>query len=86
MIDLQPSPEMLMELIKTTMPFGKYQGRILADVPEPYLVWFNQKGFPPGHLGDLLGLLYQIKLNGLEALLEPLRQGQYQYVDHSSQF
>lgn len=74
MQDAIASPEVLLELVRMEMPFGKYQGRILADIPEPYLVWFNQKGFPPGHLGELLGLLYQIKLYGLEELLEPLRR------------
>jgi uncharacterized protein (DUF3820 family) len=73
MIDPQASPAMLLELVSMKMPFGKYQGRILADIPEPYMVWFNQKGFPPGHLGQLLGLLYQIQLNGLDELLDPLR-------------
>jgi len=74
MQDAIPSPEVLLELVRMEMPFGKYQGRILADIPEPYLVWFNRKGFPPGHIGELLELLYQIKLYGLEELLEPLRR------------
>lgn len=67
---------MLLELVQQPMPYGKYQGRILADLPEPYLVWMNGQGFPEGKLGRLLALLYQIKLNGLEYLLEPLRKGQ----------
>ena len=56
------------------MPFGKYKDRYLLDLPEPYVVWFSQQGFPPGELGQLLGLLYEIKRNGLEQLLKPLRQ------------
>lgn len=56
------------------MPFGKYKGRLLIDLPEPYVVWFSQKGFPRGHLGDLLCMLYEIKVNGLEYLFKPLRK------------
>ncbi len=67
-------PQILMELVKIQMPFGKYKGRILCDLPEPYLVWFLQKGFPPGKIGILLSTLYEIKLNGLEYLLKPLRK------------
>ena len=67
-------PKILMALVKIQMPFGKYKGRILCDLPEPYLVWFHQKGFPPGEIGILLSTLYEIKLNGLEYLLKPLRK------------
>ncbi len=56
------------------MPYGKYKGRILCDLPEPYLVWYHNKGFPDGKLGMLLHTLYEIKLNGLEYLLKPLRK------------
>lgn len=68
------NPEILTELVTVKMPFGKYQGYTLCNLPEPYLVWFNQKGFPPGKLGIQLGTLYEIKLNGLEYLLEPLKK------------
>lgn len=70
---LQPDPQLLRDLVTTEMPFGKYQGRLLADVPEPYLVWMAGKGFPAGKLGRQLALIYEIKLYGLESLLEPLR-------------
>ena len=63
----------LVKLVTMKMPFGKYKGWVLCDLPEPYLVWFKQKGFPPGSLGVLLETLYEIKLNGLEYLLKPLR-------------
>ena len=53
-----------------TMPFGKYKGVRLIDLPEPYVVWFHSNGFPEGELGKLLGLLYEIKLNGLEQLVK----------------
>ncbi len=59
-------------LLKTHMPFGKYQGRPLIDLPEDYVVWFQAKGFPEGQLGHLLGLLYEIKLNGLEGMVRKL--------------
>lgn len=68
------NPELLKDLVNMKMPFGKYQGRILCDLPEYYLAWFNEKGFPPGKLGMLLATLYEIKLNGLEYLLEPLKK------------
>ncbi|MEQ8909605.1 MAG: DUF3820 family protein [Vicingaceae bacterium] len=64
---------MLKQLVEMEMPFGKYKGRKLCDLPEPYLVWFKQEGFPKGKLGMLLETLYEIKLNGLEYLLKPLR-------------
>lgn len=65
-------PEILKQAINTSMPFGKYAGRKLIELPEPYLVWFHQQGFPKGKLGEQLALLYEIKLNGLEAMLAPL--------------
>lgn len=69
----QPDPQLLRDLVTLEMPFGKYQGRLLADLPEPYLVWMAGKGFPKGKLGQQLALIYEIKLNGLEGLLKPLR-------------
>jgi len=58
------------------MPFGKYKGRILCDLPVSYLEWFNRKGFPEGKLGILLQTIYEIKMNGLEYLLVPLKTKQ----------
>jgi uncharacterized protein (DUF3820 family) len=66
------NPEILLQLVSMKMPFGKYQGRLICNLPESYLVWFYQKGFPPGKLGVLLSTMYEIKLNGLEYLLAPL--------------
>ena len=74
---IQQSPlnaQILKELVTMQMPYGKYKGRILCDLPEPYLVWYHQKGFPTGKMGMLLSTLYEIKLNGLEYLLKPLRK------------
>lgn len=56
------------------MPFGKYKGRFLCDLPEPYLIWFQQKGFPQGKIGTQLSAIYEIKVNGLEYLLKPLKK------------
>ncbi len=70
------NPQMLVELVRMRMPFGKYKGRILCGLPEPYLAWLHRKGFPPGKIGMLLSALYEIKLNGLEYLLTPIRKTQ----------
>ncbi len=63
----------LLKLARYRMPFGKYKGQLLIDLPEPYVVWFAKQGFPKGELGEMLGVLYEIKLNGLEYLFAPLR-------------
>lgn len=65
-------PQLLVELANTKMPFGKYQGWLLCRLPESYLVWFRQKGFPTGKLGMQLATVYEIQLNGLGNLLTPL--------------
>ncbi len=67
------NPEKLELLITREMPFGKYKGRIIADLPGPYLNWFAREGFPHGELGGLLALMQEIDHNGLAELLEPLR-------------
>lgn len=69
-----PDPNLLTELIRMQMPFGKYKGRVLCNLPVSYLEWFSQKGFPAGKLGVLLQTLYEIKLNGLEYLLDGLKK------------
>ncbi|MCK5846663.1 MAG: DUF3820 family protein [Bacteroidales bacterium] len=66
MEEVQQNRDELIATLEAKMPFGKYKGRKLLDLPEPYLVWFNQKGFPKGKLGQQLQLMYEIKLNGLE--------------------
>ena len=66
-------PEHLKKLATMKMPYGKYAGRLLIDLPEPYVCWFERKGFPKGELGQLLSTLYVVKLNGLEDLFKPLR-------------
>lgn len=67
-----PDKQALIKLANTRMPFGKYKDRFLVDIPEPYFVWFRQKGFPPGQLGEHLQSMYEIKVNGLENLIRPL--------------
>ena len=73
MEDVTPDPELLLKIAKTRMPFGRYKGRLLIDLPEPYVIWFSQKGFPKGELGQMLNILYEVKVNGLEYLFKPLR-------------
>lgn len=68
-----PDAAVLLKLAKIRMPFGKYKDRRLIDLPESYVVWFAQKGFPDGQLGDMLRMVYEIKVNGLEYLFKPLR-------------
>jgi uncharacterized protein len=67
------SPDQLQLLVTREMPFGKYKGRILADLPGNYLNWFAREGFPPGEIGRLLALMHEIDHNGLKHLLQPLR-------------
>jgi len=67
---IYPDKEAFIALATTKMPFGKYKGIRLVDLPEPYLVWFSQKGFPEGKLGEMLQAVYEIKLNGLEYLFK----------------
>ncbi len=62
----------LLDLSTAVMPFGKYEGRFLHDLPEPYLVWFSNQGFPPGKLGEQLALMYELKINGLEYLIKKI--------------
>ncbi|ADE10904.1 putative cytoplasmic protein [Sideroxydans lithotrophicus ES-1] len=66
-------PEQLQLLVTRVMPYGKYKGRVIADLPGNYLNWFARKGFPPGEIGRLLALMQEIDHNGLAALLKPLR-------------
>lgn len=69
-----PDPEVLIKLADMRMPFGKYKDRRLIDLPEPYVVWFSRQGFPKGQLGDMLRMVYEIKVNGLEYLFDRLKR------------
>ncbi len=70
----QPNGELLLQLVKMEMPFGRFKGRLLCNLPVTYLEWFKRKGFPEGKLGVLLETMFEIKMNGLEELLEPLKK------------
>lgn len=67
------NPDDLQRLVTLHMPFGKYKGHLIADLPGNYLAWFARKGFPPGEIGRLLALMLEIDHNGLKPLLDPLR-------------
>ncbi|MDA8093349.1 MAG: DUF3820 family protein [Betaproteobacteria bacterium] len=68
------SPEDLQRLVTLGMPYGKYKGHLIADLPGSYLNWFARKGFPPGEIGRLLALMQELDHNGLSFLLDPLRK------------
>lgn len=70
---MEPNREILISIVTTKMPFGKYEGRLLADLPDYYLEWFARKGFPKGKLGMALHTVYEIKLNGLHDLITQLK-------------
>lgn len=71
---VRPDPGAFLKLAQAVMPFGKYAGWRLVDLPEPYVVWFSQKGFPAGELGEMLRTVYEIKVNGLEYLFAPYKR------------
>jgi hypothetical protein len=73
-IPQQPDSELLKALVAMPMPFGKYKGTLLCNLPVSYLEWFQREGFPKGKLGMLLATMYEIKINGLEQLLDPLKK------------
>ena len=71
---MQKDKQFLIDLSHTKMPYGKYKGTFLIDLPEHYIVWYNAKGFPKGKLGMMLGLVYELKLNGLEYLVRNIQK------------
>jgi uncharacterized protein (DUF3820 family) len=76
-ISEKPDGEILIKLVTMEMPFGKYKGTVLCDLPVFYLEWFQRAGFPPGKMGVYLATIYEIKVNGLEGLLRPLKKTYY---------
>ncbi|MCL8006326.1 DUF3820 family protein [Gelidibacter japonicus] len=71
---MEPDQNFLIKLAHTKMPFGKYEGRFLIDLPEYYVVWYHNKGFPKGQLGLMLQTVYELKLNGLEDIIRNIKQ------------
>ena len=63
----------MLDLVKMQMPYGKYKGYLICNIPESYLLWYKDKGFPKGKLGDLMATMFEIRVNGLEYLLTPLK-------------
>ena len=74
MLDQDQSKRFLLKLANTRMPYGKFEGRYMIDLPEYYVVWFRNKGFPKGQIGEMLATVYELKLNGLEELVRKLRK------------
>lgn len=70
---MQQDKQFLIDTAHMKMPYGKYKGRYLIDLPEHYVVWYHAKGFPKGKLGMMLGLVYELKLNGLEDILRKIK-------------
>ncbi|MCT4697641.1 DUF3820 family protein [Tenacibaculum haliotis] len=70
---MTPDKQFLIDTAKMRMPFGKYKGVYLVDIPEYYLVWYKNKGFPAGKLGKMMGLVYELQLNGLEDVLRKIK-------------
>ncbi|MBT8307917.1 MAG: DUF3820 family protein [Maribacter sp.] len=73
-MEITPDYTKLIELAHYRMPIGKFKNRYLVDLPEPYLIWFRQKGFPKGKLGELLRAMLEIKINGLEPLIHKIQK------------
>ncbi|WP_428329741.1 DUF3820 family protein [Mucilaginibacter sp.] len=71
---MQPDPKILIDVVKTRMPFGKYKGTLISDIPVSYLEWMHNKGFPPGKLGMMLASVYEIKINGLTSILTMVKR------------
>lgn len=76
-LDREEWREIFRDLTNYEMPFGKYQGRLLVSLPEEYLMWFKEQGFPTGRLGELMAFVYEVKMSGAEEVFEPIRSGKF---------
>ncbi len=74
MLNQNQSKQFLIKLANTKMPYGKYKGRYMIDLPEYYVVWYRNKGFPKGQIGDMLATVYELKVNGLEDLVRTIQK------------
>jgi uncharacterized protein (DUF3820 family) len=74
--NITPDPQVLIDVVKTPMPFGKYKGTLICDLPVYYLEWLKNRGFPAGKMGMLLSTTYEIKINGLTKILVLVKQSQ----------
>lgn len=74
MLDQNQSKQFLIKLANTKMPYGKYKGRFMIDLPEYYVVWYRNKGFPKGQIGEMLATVYELKVNGLEELVRTIQK------------
>ena len=74
MLDQNQSKQFLVKLANTKMPYGKYKGRFMIDLPEYYIVWYRNKGFPKGQIGEMLATVYELKVNGLEELVRNIQR------------
>jgi uncharacterized protein (DUF3820 family) len=73
MEDIRPDTQVLIDIVQTKMPYGKYKGTLLCDLPVYYLEWLRNKGFPPGKMGMMLSSVYEIKINGLNMILTSVK-------------
>ena len=73
-MDDTKSKQFLIKLAQTKMPYGKYKGRYMIDLPEFYVVWYRNKGFPKGQIGEMLATVYELKMNGLEDLVRNIKK------------
>jgi uncharacterized protein len=71
---MEYNPQILIDMIKTPMPFGQYKNRMISDLPVSYLEWFQRQGFPPGKLGMMMQTVYEIKINGLDSIIQQLKK------------
>lgn len=74
MLNQEQSKQFLLKLANTKMPYGKYKGRYMIDLPEHYIVWYKTKGFPKGQIGEMLATVYELKVNGLEELVRTIQK------------
>ncbi len=74
MLNQDQSKQFLIKLANTKMPYGKYKGRYMIDLPEYYVVWYKNKGFPKGQIGEMLSTVYELKVNGLEELVRTIQR------------